>query len=137
MSINNFKGKRNTNGFDKNPQNISRKGRPKRGFTQVNEVLKNKGYTEIGKQDYLDFLKLMMNTHEEDLKKLAADQAVPMYMRLMISELKNNHARSAFMKDIRDFAFGKADESVTHSVKARVLTKEEMQDYLKDLEEKY
>jgi len=132
-----FKGKRNSNGFALNPQNINRKGRPKKGFYYVNKTLEEKGFEKLEKKDYLDFVSFMMNCTEEELKKLAMNKSLPLFLRLMIGEMKNPKTRNLIMKDLRDFLFGKAaqDLNVDVKIKARVLTTEEAKAYMKDLEE--
>lgn len=121
-----FKGKANTNGFGKNPQNINRKGRPKKGFAHVNQLLQEKGYEPVSKKEYSEFVAYMINCTEDDLKKLYLDKSLPLYLRLMIEEMRNPKTRSLVIRDLRDFIFGKAVESVEVKQKARVLTNEEL-----------
>lgn len=133
----NFKGKQNTAGFAQNPQNINRKGANRKSFAKFNEVLKAKGIAAAKKSEIIEFYSLIFNMTEEELKKIAQDKNQPHVLRAMILELNHPKMRSLAIRDYRDYMFGKADESVTHSVKARVLTKEEMQEYLRELENKY
>lgn len=135
--IKNLKGKSNTNGFKENPQNINRKGRPKKGFTHVNDFLHEKGYEKVSKKQYSDFVAYMINCTEEDLKKLYLDKSLPLYLRLMIEELRNPKTRSLVIRDLRDFIFGKAVESVEVTQKARVLTSEEIKELIRGFENDY
>lgn len=135
--IKNLKGKSNTNGFKENPQNINKKGRPKKGFAHVNKFLQEKGYEPVSKKEYSEFVAYMINCTEEDLKKLYIDKSLPLYLRLMIEEMRNPKTRSLVIRDLRDFIFGKAVESVEVTQKARVLTKEEAIEFYKSLEEEY
>ena len=65
------------------------------------------------------------------------NKSLPLFLRLMIGEMKNPKTRNLIMKDLRDFLFGKAaqDLNVDVKIKARVLTTEEAKAYMKDLEE--
>lgn len=136
--INNFKNKNNVNGLAQNPQNINRKGRPKKGFAHVNSVLQEKGYEKITRKDYSDFVSYMMNCSEDDLKRLHADKSLPLYLRLLINEMRDPKTRSLVIRDLRDFIFGKAVENIeVKQQKARVLTKDEIKEYLNFLENEY
>lgn len=133
----NFKGKRNTNGFDKNPQNINRRGANRKSYAKINDTLKKKGIKPVTKSELIEFYTLIFNATEEELKKIATDQNQPLVLRTMILELNDKKLRSQAIRDFRDYMFGKADETVNHTVKARVLTKEEMKEFLNGLEENY
>lgn len=133
----NFKGKANTAGFAQNPQNINRTGANRKSFARFNEVLKAKGVAPAKKSEIVEFYSLVFNMPEEDLKKIAQDKKQPHVLRAMILELNNPKFRASAIKDMREYAFGKADETVNHTVKAKVLTPEEMKEFLKELEENY
>lgn len=133
----NFKGKRNTNGFDKNPQNINRTGANRKSFAKLNDALTKKGIKPLSKSEMKEFLMLAMNATEEELKKIAQDKNQPMVLRQLIRELADKRLSYNAIRDMRDYAFGKADENVNHTVKARVLSKEEMKEFLKGLEDNY
>ena len=135
--INNLKGKSNTNGFKDNPQNINKKGRPKKGFAHVNKLLQEKGYEKASKQEYSDFVAYLINCTEDDLKKIYIDKSLPLYLRLMIEEMRNPKTRSLVIRDLRDFIFGKAVESVEVTQKARVLTPEEIKEHIRGFENDY
>lgn len=133
----NLKGKNNTNGFKDNPQNINKKGRPKKGFAYVNKLLQEKGYEKASKQEYSDFVAYLINCTEDDLKKIYTDKSLPLYLRLMIEEMRNPKTRSLVIRDLRDFIFGKAVESVEITQKARVLTSEEIKEHIRGFENDY
>lgn len=133
--LRNFKGKNNTQGFDKSPENINRRGKPRRkGFAHVNKLLEEKGFEKVKKQDYLDFISLLMNCTEAELKKLLVDKTLPMFLRIMVQDMNNKTTRTAIIKDLRDFIFGKASDNmnIEVSAKARVISREEIQKYARE-----
>lgn len=135
--VENFGDKRNTGGFDKNPQNINRTGANRKSFSKINEALKKKGIAAIKKSELIEFYTLIFNATEDELKKLAQDKKQPMALRLILMEFNDKRTRSQAIRDFRDYMFGKADEIINHTVKARVLTPEEIKEYVKDMEENY
>jgi Mg/Co/Ni transporter MgtE len=98
----------NTNGFDKNPQNINKKGVPKKSFAQFNEKLKAEGHEALTKTQLVEAYGLIFNLPEEELKLIALDLKQPFALRLIINEMSNSKTRSKALADFRDYAFGKA-----------------------------
>lgn len=133
----NFKENAGKAGFQKNPQNINRKGRPRKSFRIINEVLKKKGINEIKKNELIEFYTLIFNATEDELRIIVEDKKTPLALKIILLELKDKKTRSVALKDMRDYMFGQATQEISHTVKARVLTPEEMKDHLKNLEENY
>lgn len=102
----------NANGFAQNPQNINRKGRPKKSLSSLNEELKGEGYEGVTKGVYVESLQLIMNLDEARLMDIVKDLEQPYYLRLMIGNLNDPKQRAKMMSDYRDYALGKATESV-------------------------
>ncbi|MGL6039044.1 MAG: hypothetical protein ACRC0E_09200 [Soonwooa sp.] len=137
MAKGDFGNKRNTSGFDKNPQNINRTGANRKSFAKVNEVLKKKGIQALTKKQLVEFYTLIFNATEDELKALVADKKQPLALRYIIAELNDKSTRSKAIADLRNYMFGQAQQEIAHTVKARVLTPEELKEHFKNLEEDY
>lgn len=104
--------KAGSGGFAKNPQNINRKGQPRKSFSTINLSLKEKGIEKLSKAVFVEMYNLIFNATETELKELAADKDIPMVVRLIILELQNTKTRSRALADYRDYMFGKAEQSI-------------------------
>nr|CAH1137805.1 hypothetical protein EAVNVH72_02754 [Elizabethkingia anophelis] len=128
----NLKGK----GFANNPQNINRKGRPRKTFNSINEYLSKKGMPIVSKSEFTELFSRIMNATEDEIRALAKAKTTPYALRIILTELGTKN-RAQMVRDIRDFIFGQAKQEINHTVKARVLTPEELKQHLKDLEDNY
>nr|OQX98389.1 MAG: hypothetical protein B6I27_02675 [Erwiniaceae bacterium 4572_131] len=77
----NFGDKKNTEGFDKRPENINKKGRPKKIYT----ILKNKGFS---KDDITTAFKELSFYKLSELKKLFEDDNIPVILRIAANQFK-------------------------------------------------
>jgi hypothetical protein len=137
MAQGDFGNKRNTAGFQKNPQNINRSGANRKSFATVNEALKKKGIKPLSKNELIEFYTLIFNATEDELKRIAEDKKTPFALKLILTELKDKITRSKAVADLRNYMFGQATQEINHTVKARVLTPEEMREHLKKLNEDF
>ena len=112
MAQGDFGGKRNSEGFDKNPKNINKTGVNRRSFASINLDLTAKGIKKLSKSDYMDTCSLIFNCTIEDLKELTRDDDTPVYLKLMIQEFNNPNTRLKMMSDFRDYTFGKAQDKL-------------------------
>lgn len=73
------------------------------------------------------------------MKEIVQDKNVPYAFKLIIGELNNKQTRSKALADLRDFIFGKAAQEIKGevTVKAKVLTKEQIAAAFKNLEDEY
>lgn len=133
----NFKGKENSAGFGKNPQNINRSGANRKSFATINDALKKKGIQALTKNELIESYTLIFNATEDELKRIAVDKKTPFALRLIITELNDKTTRSKAIADLRNYMFGQAAQEVNHKVEARVLSPEEMKEYLKELNDQY
>ena len=99
-----------SNGFDKNPENINRNGRPRKSFASTNLLLREKGIEPIGKRELLDTYQLIFNATENELQELLDDPEIPLAFKWIIRELSNDSTRAKALKDLRDYTFGKAND---------------------------
>ncbi len=133
----NFGDKINTGGFHKNPQNINRSGANRKSFSSINEVLKKKGIQPVKKNELIEFYTLIFNATEDELIKIYQDKKTPLALKIVLMELKDKSTRSKAIADLRNYMFGQAMQEHNHTIKARVLTHDEMREHLKKLDEDY
>ena len=103
-------GKDNTNGFQKNPQNINKNGAPRKSFSSINLSLKEKGVEPLSKMQFIEAYTLIFNATDKELKEISRDTTVPYVFRLIIQELSNTKTRSKALADYRDYMFGRAEQ---------------------------
>lgn len=111
-----FKGKRNTNGFDKNPQNINKSGANRKSFGKFNQFCKELGIPKISETEYLDTISYIFNLPEKEIKELASDKEMPIILRLMIAELTDENTRGKTIQDFRDRLFGKNTQTINNNI---------------------
>lgn len=100
------------NGFDKNPQNINRKGRPRKTFRTFNDRCKAEGVPVITKEEYMTTLNYLLSMTEDELKEITSDKEQSMFLKWIITDLRNVSLRCKMIQDVRDWLFGKAKENV-------------------------
>ena len=103
-------------GFDKNPQNINRNGRPRKSFRTINDELQKKGVEPLGKKNLTDAYALILNATKDELDELERDKNTPLAYRIIIQELGDKKLRARALADYRDYMFGKAGSVVEHKV---------------------
>ena len=101
-------------GFDKNPQNINKKGRPKKSFNKINEFLKKRGVEPLMKPHLIEAYSLILNSDQESLQKIKEDPSTPVAFVAIIDELEDKNTRMRAMQDYRDYMFGKAAHVTEH-----------------------
>ncbi len=102
-------------GFKNNPQNINKKGRPKKSFASINQQLKSEGIEPLKKSDLMDAYATIFNTTEARLKEIAADKETPYALRIIILEMNDKKTRARAMQDYRDYSYGRATENIDHT----------------------
>jgi hypothetical protein len=76
-------GKDNTNGFQKNPQNINRTGANRKSIASVNVDLESNGYKAASKQDILDCYLRLINIDLKELGTMVKDDEQPAMIRIV------------------------------------------------------
>lgn len=99
-----------SNGFDKNPENINRNGRPRQSFSTINKALKEMGVEPITKKQLVKTYQLIFNATEGELQELVNDPETPFAFKLIVKELSDTNTRSKALTDLRNYLFGKAPE---------------------------
>ena len=84
----NIIGSDNTNGFQKNPQNINRKGRPKKVYSNVIDEQKKKGYEVPTKDEFYEAIGLLFVMDEDDLAEFSINKENPHALRRIAIDLE-------------------------------------------------
>lgn len=102
-------------GFDKNPQNINRKGRPKKLVGVVNDELKAKGYEPVSLSNINDAAMQILNLPLKEVTKIAQkDSNYPLLYKLICKELLGKGAQNMLEK-LMDRSFGRTQQKLEHS----------------------
>jgi hypothetical protein len=86
------------------------RGRKPKSFKMFNDLMKEKGYELLSKEQLIECYSLIFSADEEMISEIANDASQPLALRLIISELTDNHTRSKALADYRDYMFGKAKD---------------------------
>ena len=105
-------------GFDKNPQNINRNGRPRKSFSTINADLKKQGVEPLKKAQLIEAYTLVFNSTKEELKEISENPDTPIGLNIIITQLSNKDTKDKAMNDYRDYMFGKAVQKT--EIKAEV-----------------
>lgn len=100
--------KRNTNGLDKNPQNINKKGRPKKIYT----ILKETGYSKDDIRTI--FLELPLSSLKE-LKSITKNKKAPALVLIVAKAIERAINKGDYnqIKDIIEQVIGKSPQHIT------------------------
>lgn len=118
--IENFKGKENSNGFAKNPQNGNKNGRPKKWISLINAKLKEKGFEPAKKSEIEEVYLQLVNLPEENLKKLLLDKKQPMLVRIVIKNILDSKRGFDIVEKILDRAIGKPMQKMETEMKNEI-----------------
>ncbi len=100
---------RNTKGFDKNPQNINRAGRPKKLVSHLNAELKKEGYEPVSSSQIVDAYTTLLNLPLSKIKEIAAisNDDYPTIYKLVAKELMGKRG-AEMLEKLLDRAYGKS-----------------------------
>lgn len=115
-------GKDNTNGFQKNPQNINRTGANRKTLSSVNKQLEEAGLERVKLSDIIQLYELLFNATEEELKQLSDDKNVAMTIRIVIKEMLSKNGFDVIEKVI-ERAFGKVKSDIDNSSQTEIIRK--------------
>ena len=120
--IEHIKGK----GFDKNPQNINRKGRPRKLITDVIAQLEEQGIKPATKPDIQDIYMRLMNVEIPELEQIVKDSTQPVLVRIVGKSVLSGKGFDIIEKML-DRSIGKAMNSIdlNANVQSTNLTREE------------
>ena len=103
----NIKPEDNTNGFQRNQQNINRDGRPRKTINSVNLELEAKGVTEATPNDIKSCYLRLINLSKEEIKELSEDAQQPALVSLVSKAIIQGKGIDIIEK-VLDRAIGKA-----------------------------
>lgn len=105
----------NSAGFHKNPQNINRKGQPKKIYTK----LKDKGYS---KADGMEAMRQLIFHRDNELKDIFQDPNQPWLTRFIAGQLHKAIVKKDYsaVREIMEYVFGKPLQQMEGSFTANV-----------------
>jgi hypothetical protein len=128
-------------GFDKRPENINRKGRPKPVLMSVMEYLEKEYGKPIPKAESIRLLEYIETLPIVKLSEFVKDQKLPAivqaYGRLLLTGDQKDMRRVSAAELIKDRVHGRPKQSVEHSGEIITqLTPKEREDRIKELQKK-
>ena len=102
-------GKDNVNGFQKNPQNINRNGRPRKMIADVIAELEKQGIKAATKPDIQDIYMRMINVEIPELEQIVKDTAQPVLVRIVGKNILSGKGFDIIEKML-DRSIGKAEQ---------------------------
>ena len=102
-------GKDNVNGFQKNPQNINRNGRPRKMIADVIAELEKQGIKAATKPDIQDIYMRMINIEIPELEQIVKDTAQPVLVRIVGKNILSGKGFDIIEKML-DRSIGKAEQ---------------------------
>ena len=101
-------------GFDKNPQNINKKGAPRKLVSTVVKELNDKGVEQVTSAQITGLFQSFLNLTEPDLKAVVNGKDEPMLNRIIAKSMLEKKGFEIIEKML-DRAHGKAQNKVEHS----------------------
>lgn len=119
-------GKDNVNGFQKNPQNINRNGRPRKLITDVIAQLEEQGIKPATKPDIQDIYMRLINVEIPELEQIVKDSTQPVLVRIVGKSVLSGKGFDIIEKML-DRSIGKVPNSIdlNANVQSTNLTREE------------
>ena len=102
-------GKDNVNGFQKNPQNINRKGRPRKMIADVIAELEKQGIKAATKSDIQDIYMRLINIEIPELEQIVKDPTQPVLVRIVGKNILSGKGFDIIEKML-DRSIGKAEQ---------------------------
>lgn len=101
--------KASSNGFAQNPQNINRKGRPRKLVSHVLKDMKEKGIKPVSHDEIKDIYLSLVNNTESEMDEILNDKDQPMLTKIVIKAIKKGKGIDVIEK-MFDRAVGKAEQ---------------------------
>ena len=102
-------GKDNVNGFQKNPQNINRNGRPRKLIADVIAELEKQGIKAATKPDIQDIYMRLINVEIPELEQIVKDTTQPVLVRIVGKNVLSGKGFDIIEKML-DRSIGKAEQ---------------------------
>jgi hypothetical protein len=81
-------------------------GRPKKSWTALNDALEKDGIKPVSKDAYRNVVVRLMNCTQKKINEIIADEDIPLWIKLIITDLKNSKTRGRVMEDLRNYVLG-------------------------------
>jgi len=103
----NIKPSDNTNGFQMNPQNINREGRPRKIYTIIKE-------TGFAPEDAIAVFSEFAYYTVKDLEKVEKDETKPALLRIVAGAISEAYKQKNFpkIKEILEYVIGKPNQPI-------------------------
>ena len=102
-------GKDNVNGFQKNPQNINRNGRPRKIISDVIAELEKQGIKAATKSEIQDIYLRLINMEIQELEQIVKDPTQPVLVRIVAKNILSGKGFDVIEKML-DRSIGKAEQ---------------------------
>lgn len=118
-------------GFDKRPENINKKGRPKKLVALINEQLKKEGYSIATRSQILDAYQIIINLPYTKIKEIATsnNDDYPILYKLVARELLGKRG-GEYLEKLLGKIIGKpkSELDLTMNKGITIIWKEELSD---------
>ena len=124
-------------GFDKHPEHINRKGRPKKVVNLINQQLKENGYEPLTKAQMTEAIQILLNLPVDKVEEIASlkvdkTKSFPVFVKLISKFLLSKSAEKTLFQ-ILDRAYGSANQNITISTPVINVHDEETKEILKQI----
>jgi len=104
-------GNEHGKGFDKNPENINRNGRPRKTINSVNKELEDQGIKPTTANEIKDIYLRLVNMEMTELKALVEETKQPALIRIVGKKILSDKGFDIIEKML-DRSLGKPNQSV-------------------------
>jgi len=124
-------------GFDKHPEHINRKGRPRKVVNLINQQLKENGYEPLTKAQMTEAIQILLNLPVDKVEEIASlkvdkTKSFPIFVKLISKFLLSKSAEKTLFQ-ILDRAYGSANQNITISTPIINVHDEETKEMLKQI----
>jgi len=92
-------------------------GRPPKTFTLVNRQLKEQGYEPLTRSQLQEAVSLLMGLSRDKVREISKDDALPIALRIVATELLDPENAFKTFQDSRDWNYGRATQTTEVSGK--------------------
>ena len=124
MSRANYERTIKNKGFDKNPNNINRKGRPRRLVSSIIQDLKEKGIVQVKATDIVEAFEMLFNLESKEIAEIANNDKNPYFIRRVAKEMLSGKGFDIIDRMI-DRVHGKPKQATDITGQIDVIWKEE------------
>jgi hypothetical protein len=97
--------------FAKNPQNINRKGRPRKMVSGIITELKERGVEKVSPADVKEVFLMLINLEKNEIEEISEDEKQPIITKIVSKEMLSGKGFDIIEKML-DRAIGKSNENI-------------------------